>query len=212
MSFRISLSNILYFTRNTKKASLIPEGFVLETPPEPKAMEVQFKPESPTFRSTLPTIFQSPVPSPASSILETPMGPIISTGNDSTETLVNVASKPGCPTPILRLYPLANEALHMRHISFADCVAPSRPVEPLNVTDMAQVPSKPSAAAADTPEQTKPLRENAPDVEKKSKRKSIMRSMSLRTPRTSGTKARRFSIPVFSSLSDVTSKRASKRP
>lgn len=100
----------------------------------------------------------------------------------------------------------------MRHISFADCVAPSRPVEPLNVTDMAQVPSKPSAAAADTPEQTKLLRENVPDVEKKLKRKSIMRSMSLRTPRTSGTKARRFSIPVFSSLSDVTSKRASKRP
>ncbi|KAG2367092.1 hypothetical protein BDR07DRAFT_1394273 [Suillus spraguei] len=212
MSFWISFSNILYFTRNTRKAQLIPEGFVLETPPERKAMEVQFKPESPTFRSTLPAIFQSPLPSPASSITEIPLGPVISTGNDSTETLVNVASKPGSLTPILQLYPLANEALHMRHISFADYVAPSHPVDPPNVTDMAQVPSKPSAVAADAPEQTKPLRENVPNMEKKSKRKSIMRSMSLLAPRASGTKARRVSVPVISSLTDVTSKRASKRP
>ncbi|KAG2367098.1 hypothetical protein BDR07DRAFT_1394347 [Suillus spraguei] len=212
MSLWISISNILYSTRNTRKAPLIPEGFVLETPPELKATVVQLKSESPTFHSTLPTISQSPVPSPASSILDIPLGPVISTGNDSTETLVNVASKPGSPTSILQLYPLVNEAMQMRHVSFADCVAPLRPVEPLDVTDMAQVLSNPSAAAAGTPERAKPLRENVPNMEKKSKRKRILWRMSLLAPRTSGTKARRFSVTVFSSLTDVTSKRASKRP
>lgn len=209
MSFRISFSDLLYFTRNARKAPLIPEGFVLETPPERKPAEIQLKP---TFCSPLPTISQSLVPSPASSILETPLGSVISTGNNSTETLVNVVSKPGFPPPILQLYPPANKPVHTRRISFADCVMPSRTVEPLNVVDVGQVPSKPPAAAAETPEQVKPYREDVPNMEKTSKRKSIVRSMSLLARRTSGTKAQRFSVPAFSSLADVMNKRASKRP
>lgn len=212
MSFRISFSDLLYFTRNARKAPLIPEGFVLETPPERKAVEIQLKPEPPIFRSTLPTISQSPVSSPASSILEIPLGPVILTGDNSTETLVNVISKPGFPPPILQLYPSANKPVQTRRISFADCIMPSRPVEPVNVVDVGQVPSKPSAAAAETPEQAKPFREDVPNMEKTSKRKSIVRSMSLLASRTSGAKAHRFSVPAFSSLTGVMNKRASKRP
>lgn len=211
MSFWMSFSDALYFTRIARKAPLIPEGFVLETPPERKAMEIQLKPESPTFSSTLPTIPQSPVPSPTSSVLEIPLGPVILIGNNSTETLVSVVSKPESLTPIPQLHPPANEAVQTRRISFADCATPSRPVEPVNVIDVGQVPPKPSVAAAETPEQTQPFRENVLNMEKKSKRKSIVR-MSLPAPRTSGTKAHRFSVPVFSSLTDVMSKRASKRP
>lgn len=212
MSFRFSFSDILYFTRNARKAPLIPEGFVLETPPERKATEIPFKPESSTSRSTLPTISQSLVSSPASSILEVPLGPVTLTGSDSMETLVNVVSKPGFPPPILQLYPPANGATHTRRISFADYATPPRPVEPVNVIDVSRVPSKPSAAAAETPEQAKPSRENVPNVEKKTKRRSIVRSISLLAPRTSGTKAHRFSVPAFSSLTDAMNKRASKRP
>ncbi|KAG2072935.1 hypothetical protein BDR04DRAFT_1095717 [Suillus decipiens] len=119
-------------------------------------------------------------------------------------------------SPGLRLQFYNSTRLLMRlcrcDTSFADCVVPSRPVEPLNVTDMAPVPYTPSTAAAEIPEQAKPLRENIAHMEKKSKRKNVMRGMSLLAPRTSGTKAHRFSVPVFSSLSDGTSKRASKRP
>ncbi|KAG1798554.1 uncharacterized protein HD556DRAFT_1440259 [Suillus plorans] len=214
MSSWISFSDIFYFTRNARKAPLIPEGFVLETPLECKTTTaaIQLKPESPTSRSTLPTISQSPEPLPASSTPQTPLEPVIFIGNNSTETLVNVVSKPGFPTSILQLYPSANEAAHTRRISFADCATPSRPVKPVNVIDMGQVSYKPSAAAVETPEQAKPLREDVPDTEKKLKRKSIMRSMSLLGPRASGTKARRFSVPVFSSLTDAMNKRASKRP
>lgn len=184
MSFWITFSDILYFTRNARKTPLIPEGFVLETPPEHK------------------------VPSPASSI----QGPVILLGNNSTETLVNIVSKPGSPTPILQLHPPANEAVQTRRISFADCPTPSRPVAPVNVIDIAQVPPKPSVAtAAETPEQAKPFREIVSNLETKSKRKSWMRSMSLLAPRTSGTKAHRFSVPAFSTVTDVTSKRASNQ-
>jgi hypothetical protein len=212
MSFWISFSDILHFTRNARKAPLIPEGFVLETPPEREATVIQLKPESPTSCSTLPTISQSSVPSLASFVPETVLGPVILIGNNSTQTLVNVVSKPGSPTPILQLHPPAKEAVETRRISFADCPTPSRPVEPVNVMDVGQVPPKPSVAtAAETPEQAKPFRENVPILEKKSKRKSGMRRMSLLAPRTSGTKAHRFSVPAFSSVTDVMSKRASNR-
>ncbi|KAG1854477.1 hypothetical protein DFJ58DRAFT_727910 [Suillus subalutaceus] len=209
MSFRISFSDLFYFTRNARKAPLIPEGFVLETPPERKAAEIQLKPEPPTFPSILPTTSQSPEPSPASSVLEISLAPVISTENNSTETLVNVVSKAGFPPPILQLYPPANKAGHTRRISFADCVMPSRPAEPLDVVDVGgrQVPSKPSAAAAETPEQAKPFIGDVPNVEKTSKRKSIVRSISLLARRASGTKAHRFSVPAFSSLVDVMNKR-----
>ncbi|KAG2099599.1 uncharacterized protein F5147DRAFT_336227 [Suillus discolor] len=213
MSSWISFSDIFYFTRNARKAPLIPEGFVLETPLERKpTTAIQLKPESPTSRSTLPTISKSTIPLPASSNPQTPPEPVIFIGNNSTETLVNVVSKPGFPTSILQLYPSVNEAAHTRRISFAECATPSRPVKPVNVIDMDQVSSKPPAAAVETPEQAKPLREDVPDTEKKLKRKSIMRSMSLLAPRAPGTKTRRFSVPVFSSLTDAMNKRASKRP
>ncbi|KAG2131603.1 uncharacterized protein EDB93DRAFT_1108068 [Suillus bovinus] len=199
MTFRISFSDLLFFTRNARKAPLIPEGFVLEKPLERKATSIQLKPESPTFPSALPTTSQSPVPLPASPTPETPLMPVFSIGNPSTETLVNVVSQPGSPTPILQLYPPANEAVQTRRISFADCATPSRSVKPVNVIDVGQVSYKPSAAAAETHEQAKAFREDVPDMEKKSKRKSIMRS----------TKAHRFSVPVFSSLTHLTNKRAS---
>lgn len=182
MSFWISFSDILYFTRNARKTPLIPEGFVLETPPEHK------------------------VSSPVSSV----QGPVILIGNNSTDTLVNIVSKPGSPPPILQLYPPANEVVETRRISFADCPIPSRPVAPVNVIDVGQVPPKPSVVtAAET--QAKPFREFVPNVEKRSRRKSWMRSMSLLAPRTSGTKAHRFSVPAFSTVTDVTSKRASNQ-
>lgn len=211
MSFWISFSDILYFTRNARKTQtpLIPEGFVLETPPERKATVIQLKPEPPTFCSTPPTISQSPVPSPTSSAPETPLGPVILIGDNSTETLVNIVSKSGSPTPILQLYPPASKVMQTRRISFADCPTPPRPVEPVNVIDVGQVPPKPSAV--ETPERAKPFRENVPKTEKKSKRRTIMQSMSLLAPRTSSTKAHRFSVPAFSSVTDVMSKRASNR-
>lgn len=213
MSFWVSFSDVLYFTRNSaRKAPLIPEGFVLETPPARKPTPLQLKPESPTFRSTLPTISQSPVLSPTSLVPETPLGPVILIGNDSTETLVDVVAKPGSPTPILQLHPPANEAMQTRRISFAVCATPSRPVKPVNIIDVGQVPSKPSAVAAEIPEQANHFKENVPNMEKKSKRKRIVRSMSFLAPRISGTKAHRFSVPVFSSLMDAPSKRASKQP
>lgn len=185
MSFWISFSDILYFTRNARKTPLIPEGFVLETPPEHK------------------------VSSPVSSV----QGPVILIGNNSTDTLVNITvTKPGSPPPILQLHPPANEAVQTRRISFADCPTPSRPVAPVNVIDVGQVPPKPSVATASAAEtQAKSLREFVPNLEKRSQRKSWMRRMSLLAPRTSGTKAHRFSVPAFSTVTDVTSKRASNQ-
>ncbi|KAG2135164.1 hypothetical protein DEU56DRAFT_808356 [Suillus clintonianus] len=207
MSFWISFSNVLYFTRNARKTPLIPEGFVLETPPEHNPTPLQFKPESPTFRSTLPTIPQSPATSSASLVPETSLGPVILIGNDSTETLVDVVTQPVFPISILQLHPPAKEAQQTRRISFAVCATPPHPVRPVNVIDVGQVPSKPSAATAETHEQAEHFREDVPDTEKKTKRKSIVRSMSFLGPRTSRTKARRLSVPVFSSLADALSKR-----
>jgi hypothetical protein len=43
MSFWISFSDILYFTRNARKTPLIPEGFVLETPPEHKGTAIRLR-------------------------------------------------------------------------------------------------------------------------------------------------------------------------
>ncbi|KAG0701995.1 hypothetical protein DFH29DRAFT_999763 [Suillus ampliporus] len=211
MVFRISFSDVLYFTRNARKGPLIPEGFVLETPPEYKHTPLHLKLESPTFCSILPTIPQSPILPPASPVPDTLLGPVILIGNDSTETLVDVVPQPVFPTPILQLHPRTHEYLPTRRISFAVCAIPERPVKPSNVIDVGEVPSKPSAAAREIHEQGQYFRENVPELEKKSRRKSIVRTMSFLAPRRSRTKAHRFSVPVFSSLTDTLSKRASER-
>ncbi|KAG1727553.1 uncharacterized protein EDB91DRAFT_1252238 [Suillus paluster] len=211
MIFWISFSNVLHFTRHERRGHLIPEGFVLETPPERKPTPLQFTPESPTFYSIPPIIPQSPMLPPASLGLDTTLGPVILIGNDSTETLVNVITQPVFPTPILQHHPRTHETLPTRRISFAVCATPERSVKPPSVIDVDQVPCKPCAAAGETSEQGEYFKENVPEVEKISRRKSIARALSLRGSRTSRTKAHRFSVPVFTSLTDALSKRASKR-
>lgn len=176
MIFRVSFS-VFYFTLHARKRSLIPEGFVLETSTERTPTPLQRQPESPTFHSTLPAISQSPAFSFASPISEIPSGPVVLIGNDSTETLVNVAAQPFHPKPILILNPPAHVDRQTRRISFADSVTPS------NVTSVNQIPCQPSTAAGGTLRHIENTREDVPEAGKISRRKSIVRTMSLLAPK-----------------------------
>ncbi|OAX33107.1 hypothetical protein K503DRAFT_775966 [Rhizopogon vinicolor AM-OR11-026] len=190
MIFRISFSDVFNFIR---KGPLIPEGFVLETPPEYKPTPLQRQPESPISHSTLPTISQSPVSPLAYPISETPSGHVILIGHDSTETLVNVVVQPVHPKPILILDAFAHERRQTRRISFVDSAIMSRSTTPTDAISVGQ----PSVATGETFGQAEDLRDVS-EVEKKSRRKSIVRSMSLRlTPHAYRRKARRSSVPAL---------------
>lgn len=195
MIFRISFSDVFHFTLNVRKGPLIPEGFVLETPPKHKPTSLQRQPGSPTSHSILPSISQSPVFQFASPVSETPSG--------STETLVNIIVQPVHLKPILILHPsaTAHEGLQTRRISFADSgIAPcSRtPTDAISMGQVTQVVCKPSMTTEETLGQGDNLRENMLDVGKKARRKSlrIRQTMSLLVPRAYCGKARRFSVPT----------------
>ena len=182
MIFRVSFS-VFYFILHARKRSIVPEGFVVETPSERTPTPLQRQPESPTFHSTLPTIFQSPPLSLASPVSETPSRPVVLIGNDSTETLVNVVAQPFHPKPILILNPSAHVDRQTRRISFADSVTTPCSVTPINVTSVDHIPCQPSAAAGGTLRHIENTRENVPEAGKISRRKSFVRTMSLLAPK-----------------------------
>jgi len=197
MIFRISFSDVFHFTLNARKGPLIPDGFVLETPPERRPTPLRRLSVSPSFPLTLPTIPQSPTSPLVFAVSESLSGPVMMKGNDSTETLVNTIAQPVHPKPILILDASAHERRQTRRISFADSVTTSRSVTPTNGISVGHVPCEPSAAAGEAQQQCEDIKENVPEVGKESRRKSIRRAMSLLAPRAYRGKVHRFSVPVF---------------
>jgi hypothetical protein len=182
MIFRISFSDVFHFTLNARKGPLIPEGFVLETPPERRPTSLRRHSVPPSFPSTLPTIVQSPTSPLVFAVPETLSGPVMVIGNDSTETLVNIVPQPVYPKPILILNASAHERRQTRRISFADSVT-SRSVTPTNGISVGQVLCEPPAAVGETQRQSEDIKESVPEVGKESRRKSIRRVMSMLAPR-----------------------------
>jgi len=197
MIFRISFSDVFHFTLNARKGPLIPDGFVLETPPERRPIPPRRLSVSPSFPLTLPAIPQSPTSPLVFAVSESLSGPVMMKENDSTETLVNTIAQPMHPKPILILDASAHERRQTRRISFADSVTTSRSVTPTNGINVGHVPCEPSAAAGEAQQQCEDIKENVHEVGKKSRKKSIRRAMSLLAPRAYRGKVHRFSVPVF---------------
>jgi len=197
MIFRISFSDVFHFTLNARKGPLVPEGFVLETPPECRPAPLRRHSVSPSFHSTLPAISQSPTSPLMFAISETLSGPVTVIGNDSTQTLVNIVAQSAHPKSILILDASAHERRQTRRISFADSASASRSVTPTNDISVGQVPCEPSTPAGETQRQSEDIKENVPEVGKTSRRRSIRHAMSMLAPRAYRGKAHRFSVPAF---------------
>jgi len=204
----ISFPDVLRFALNARKGPLIPEGFILETLPEkPTPLRHELKSrQSPAFRSPPPSPITSQPPESlfTSPVSQTPSGSVTMTRNDSTETLVDIIVQPAHLKSILILHTPAHEVRQTRRISFADTAIMPCPGTPTTVASMGQVAEETLGQGEDLMESL-PRASSLPtqtvaEARKTSRRKSIMRTMSLLAPPVYRGKAWRLSVPNVASL------------